>query len=621
MVDTPASAAVSVVDLALKAARAYDRPDLHARLHQARQRLVDPAVRVLVVGEFKQGKSLLVNALVNAPVCPVDDDIATAVPTAVRYADEPTVSLVRSGDEPVTGSSWSPPVTTSVPIAQLADYVSEAGNPGNQRRLRYAEVGLPRKLLRQGLVLVDTPGVGGLGSVHGASTMAALPTADAVVLVSDASQEYTGPELEFLRHAMRLCPNILCVLTKIDFYPQWRRIVDLNRGHLRAAGIEAELLPVSSTLRMHAIQTGDRTLNAESGFPRLIDFLSSGVVAQAEQLIRRTVAHDVLAVSEQLATAFRAELQARQNPDHAAALIRRLEEAKSRADELRKRSARWQQTLGDGVSDLMADIDYDLRDRLRQIGRQVDEAIEEGDPAQTWEQVETWLYQQVSEAASANYVWAAQRARWLASRVAEHFEEGGSQLLPALDLGGATSVLGKLSEAERPEMESFGVGQKALAALRGSYGGVLMFGMLGNMVVSSLAIINPFSLGMGVVLGTKTIRDERKRQLAVRRSAAKSAARRYLDDAGFQIGKDSRDMLRRIQRTLRDHFTTQAEELHRCVGDSLAAAQRAVTSDKTERDQRIRDLRAELERLDALDRRARALTEVAGLAGLAGAGK
>ena len=44
-------------------------------------------MRVLVVGEFKQGKSQLVNALVNAPVCPVDDDIATAVPTVVRHAE------------------------------------------------------------------------------------------------------------------------------------------------------------------------------------------------------------------------------------------------------------------------------------------------------------------------------------------------------------------------------------------------------------------------------------------------------------------------------------------------------------------------------------------------------
>ena len=50
--------------------------------------------------------------------------------------------------------------------------------------------------------------------MHTTSTLAALPTADAVLLVSDASQEYTEPEIDFLRQAMKLCPNVACVLTK-----------------------------------------------------------------------------------------------------------------------------------------------------------------------------------------------------------------------------------------------------------------------------------------------------------------------------------------------------------------------------------------------------------------------
>jgi len=90
-------AAVDLVDLALKATTAYKRPDLATRLQATRKRLADPDVRVLVVGEFKQGKSQLVNALVNAPVCPVDDDVATAVPTVVRNAKTTTVTLVREG--------------------------------------------------------------------------------------------------------------------------------------------------------------------------------------------------------------------------------------------------------------------------------------------------------------------------------------------------------------------------------------------------------------------------------------------------------------------------------------------------------------------------------------------
>ena len=80
---------LAVIDLALRATSAYERPDLYARLERVRERVSDPTMRVLVVGEFKQGKSSLVNALVTANICPVDDDVATSVPTALHYAEAP----------------------------------------------------------------------------------------------------------------------------------------------------------------------------------------------------------------------------------------------------------------------------------------------------------------------------------------------------------------------------------------------------------------------------------------------------------------------------------------------------------------------------------------------------
>src|SRR5262245_33298748 len=92
---TPTRAdAVGLVDLAAKATTAYGRPDLGERLARVRSRLTDAAFHVLVVGEFKQGKSTLINALLNAPVCAVDDDVATAVPTFVHHSAEPTAHVV-----------------------------------------------------------------------------------------------------------------------------------------------------------------------------------------------------------------------------------------------------------------------------------------------------------------------------------------------------------------------------------------------------------------------------------------------------------------------------------------------------------------------------------------------
>lgn len=589
-------AAMELVDLALRATSAYDRPDLGARLEHTRRRLEDPNVRVLIVGEFKQGKSQLVNALINAPVCPVDDDLATAVPTAVSYAEAPAVTLVWEGEQRRR---------SEVPVAQLAQYVSEAGNPGNRQGLSRAEVGLPRKLLKDGLVLVDTPGVGGLGSAHGAATMATLPTADAVLLVSDASQEYTAPELEFLATAMRLCPNVAGVITKTDLYPQWRRIVELDRGHLTGAGIAADLFPVSSVLRLEAVRSEDAELNKESGFAELVTFLRTEVLARADELDRRSTSQDVLAVADQLGASMRAELAAQQDPQQAGALVSELEVARGRAAALKDRSARWQHTLSDGVQDLTADIEHDLRDRLRAIGREADLLLDAADPADIWDQFAEWLEGQVATATSANFVWAGQRAEWLATQVAEHFAAEGDAVLPALHTGRSDDVGGQVNRLERPEQERLSIGQKLYVGARGGYGGMLMIGLATTL--AGFAMLNPLSVGAGLLFGAKTVREEQARQLARRKSDAKTAVRKHLDEVTFQVGKDSRDMLRQVQRQLRDHFTSLAEELQTSVEASVKSAQKAVSGDENVRRARIKDLQAELDRIGKLEERARTL--------------
>ena len=101
------AAAMSVVDLGVRACAAYGRPDLAARLNRSREALADPSIHIVVAGEFKQGKSSLVNALLGANVCPVDDDVATAVPTFIRYGEENAAALVHDGDPPRKSPSRS----------------------------------------------------------------------------------------------------------------------------------------------------------------------------------------------------------------------------------------------------------------------------------------------------------------------------------------------------------------------------------------------------------------------------------------------------------------------------------------------------------------------------------
>src|SRR5271156_5397122 len=124
--------ALETLDMTIQGTRAYEREDLAERLSSARRLLSDSTVMVHVVGEFKQGKSSLGNALLMAPICPVDDDIATAVSTEVRYAEKVCASVSFESLEGSDGAGWTEDISPS----EIAAYVSEAGNPGNTRRLR-----------------------------------------------------------------------------------------------------------------------------------------------------------------------------------------------------------------------------------------------------------------------------------------------------------------------------------------------------------------------------------------------------------------------------------------------------------------------------------------------------
>ena len=240
-VDAPASDMTALVHSLSEFAAETGRPDLAQRLEHTHARLLDPDVRVIVVGEFKQGKSKLINALVNAPACPVDDDIATSVPTSVGYGEQPS-AWIMTRDEDASTKPGTAVERQQVPLEELSDYVSERGNPGNERRIVSAEVLLPREILKGGLKLVDSPGVGGLDSSNALATLSALSSAHAVLLVSDASQEYTEPEVQFLKHAMRISPNVAAVLAKTDLYPEWRQIEQIDRWTSERGGRRADVL-------------------------------------------------------------------------------------------------------------------------------------------------------------------------------------------------------------------------------------------------------------------------------------------------------------------------------------------------------------------------------------------
>lgn len=571
---------VELIDHTRAIADLNDRADLSARLAGARERITDPRIRVVIAGQLKQGKSQLLNSLLNLPVARVGDDESSVLVTVVAHAGEPTARLIvddgRGGEEAV-----------DIPVADLCHDLRRAPQARGRRVLR-VEVGTPSPVLSGGLVFIDTPGVGGQGQPHLSATLGLLPDADAVLFVSDSSQEFTEPEMRFLRQAVEICPVAATVVTKTDLYPFWRQVVDADHAHLRSAGLDLPVIPVSSLLRSHAVSANDKELNEESNFPAVVAFLSGTVLSRENDRVRDHVLAEIRSTAEHLNLAVGSELSAINDPVKARRLSVDLERRKQEAQDALQQAARWQQVLTDGIADLTADVDHDLRARFRAITQHAEDVIDSCDPTLTWAEIGSQVENDVANAVGDNFVWAYQRAEALAAEVARTFVDAGPDAVRVPDVADMGAGMGRLRSLARLESKPMGRGHKVITSMRGSYGGVLMFGMLTS--VAGLGMFNPISLGAGLLMGRKAYHEDMENRLLRVRNEAKTNLRRFIDDVLFVVTKESRDRLKVIQRQLRDHYREIANQTTRSLNESLQAMLAVARVQETERATRVGEL-------------------------------
>ena len=557
---------LELLDETIRACGEFDRPDLAQRLRARRAALLAPHRRVVVFGCPGQGKSQLVNALRGASVCAVGDDVTTAVPAIVRHAETPTAALLGAADR------GGPVESATARANKDPDAVG-------------TEIGLPRSLLSSGLVLVDAPPVA--DPRRTGLAMAALAEADCALLVTDATAAITPLELDLLAQVSRLCPAVAVVVTKIDMVPRWRHVAEVARNRLADAGIPAPVLPVSSTLRLAAARANDRALNAESGFTALVECLRAAVLADPVAAAGRTASATCALVVDELMGPVKERAAALPPAASQAALLK----AATRVEQVRRDAARMQTQLADDVADLNSDVEYDLRDRTRRVLREVDDYFEEADPLKVWPEFSDWMRSTLTGVAEANADWLLRRFEWIAGRLAADIED-----LPALlDSAG-------VDDLRTPNVEPFTPVQKMFVGLRGSYSGLLMSGLATTL--AGLPLINPISIGAGVAFGARSVFEERGARLKRRQAQAKTAAQRHVDDFFLAYGKQTRDAVRLIHRSLRDRVDEVAQRVAAEAAESAKRVKRGVDAANTRRNELITSVRKDLTKLTALRRRA-----------------
>lgn len=168
------------------------------------ERIAEGRFFVACVGEFKRGKSSLVNALVGDDVLPVGIVPVTAVPTIVRFGTTRCARVRLAG-------RWE-----SIDVGMLETYVSEEYNAENARGVEAVEVFIPSPLLRDGLCLVDTPGLGSIHLGNSAATINFVPQIDAAIAVIGVDPPLSGEELALIERIARHVRDIIVVLNKAD---------------------------------------------------------------------------------------------------------------------------------------------------------------------------------------------------------------------------------------------------------------------------------------------------------------------------------------------------------------------------------------------------------------------
>ncbi|MGY4102617.1 Isoniazid-inducible protein iniA [Nocardia sp. R16R-3T] len=539
------------------------RADLARRLTTARRRISDNHLRIVVTGESRKGLSSIVNALVAADVCPVGQ--RTQTPTVIEYG-EAFRTTARRGDQ----------VTVTAPAQLLAD----------------------------GVVLVDAPG---RTAIESRSDL--LATADAVLFVSDAEREYTLAEIRHLQQIQQVCPVVAGVINKIDTNPRWGDVQRANRKLLTEAGLDLPLLPVSTELHRSGHRGGNPDRIVESGIPQLIDYIRDYLLARSDVVARESVIHDVRVVSDQVTLALNAELSRLQDPQLGMAARAHLEQARQAAVALRKRTSNWQYALGDGVTELNVAVEHDLRNRLRALIREAEQDIAKSDPAKRWARFGAWLNDRIASEVGENFQLAQRLSIELAGTVAVKFGDEERHAVPRIRIADTRSVLGGYGQLEELDSAKGSVAQRAVNALRGSYSGVLMIGVVTTLV--GLALVNPWSIAAGLLLGAHTVWEDFKSVKQRRQLEARIAVGKLMDEVSLQVGKESKQRLREVQRTLRDHFTDVADAHSQQADDAIAAAAHTVDRHEADRRDQLATVAADLECLQRIRVRAAGLLESA----------
>jgi ribosome biogenesis GTPase A len=271
------------------------------RLDSLRERLATERFQLAVLGQFKRGKSTLLNALLGQSVLPIGVVPVTAIPTFLESAATPRIRVTH-----VSGKVEEfEPTSTEALREKLTAFVTEEANPRNILNVARIDAFLPAELLERGVVLVDTPGVGSTHRHQTAAADAILPECDAALFVVSADPPITQIEIEYLARIRQTVARLIVVLNKIDIVEAHERekaATFLRDALVDHAGLDpfTPIFRLSARDALRAKESDDPEAFKSSGFVDLEKHLIQFLASEKCETLNAAVARKAAALVAQL---------------------------------------------------------------------------------------------------------------------------------------------------------------------------------------------------------------------------------------------------------------------------------------------------------------------------------
>lgn len=330
------------------------------RLAELNKRLDEGRFHLAVLGQFKRGKSTLLNALLGEPVLPTAVVPLTAIPTFLRAAPRWQARVVyadgHSGEQ----------VTSDRPAgisAFLEQYVTEGANPNNRLGINHVEVSSPSEILARGVVLIDTPGIGSTFRHNTEATLNFLPQCDAALFLVSADPPITEVEVNFLKEVRSKVVRLFFLLNKADYLSVDERgaAIRFLRHVLRDQADLSDDVPifsVSARMGLEARQCDDAGLWAQSGMAEVERHLTGFLASEKAVTLRRAIAKRVQGIVSDVLMRVRLAVRSLQMP----------------LSELQDRMNRFEEAIADAERQRVIVADLLAGDRRRTLARLEEDA-------------------------------------------------------------------------------------------------------------------------------------------------------------------------------------------------------------------------------------------------------